>query len=78
MEALDEIAIGIVETGDLASWIALGRTMRSDYPGLETEQSLADNRGTLEKNMERRKRWRSSCGWPSFFQEREYAQCPGG
>lgn len=48
-----EIKIVIAGRKNLASWMSLVGIVRRDFPGLETEEKLADYRNTVLKNMDR-------------------------
>lgn len=48
--------IKVISAGrkNLASWMSLVEIVRWDFPGLETEEKLADYRNTVLKNMDRK------------------------
>ena len=50
---MKDIVIGNAKLDDLTSWMALVRSVRWNFPGLETEQSLAEYQGIVVKNMTR-------------------------
>lgn len=48
-----EPQVGIASLKNLESWMSLVEVVRGNFPGLETEQELAEYRDTVMKNMER-------------------------
>ena len=50
---MNEIVISNAQMEDLPSWLALVRKVRLDFPGLETEQGLAEYQAVVVKNITR-------------------------
>ena len=51
---MDEITIGFAQMDDVPSWMALVKSVRWNFPGLETEEGLVDYQKTLSKNIARK------------------------
>lgn len=51
---MNEIVISNAQMEDLPSWMALVRKVRLDFPGLETEQGLAEYQAVVVRNITRR------------------------
>lgn len=47
------LEIGFAGLENLESWMNLAEIVRENFPGLETEEALAEYRATVRKNMER-------------------------
>lgn len=50
----DGVEIGFGTPEEICSWMSLVRDVRSNFPGLETEEALAAHRRTVEKFINRR------------------------
>lgn len=50
---IPNLDIGFAQMSDLPSWMELVKLVRWNFPGLETEEALADHRQTVMKNIQR-------------------------